>query len=1552
MRLLIKSAAATVLTLAASLTHATVTDDLVALRASRNDPVTPGVWHADLVKARAYAEDNGLPLIAVWSNGDFCQHCLVWEGVATSPLFKEWMKTSGIVFYFGYVKDGYLNAEGDFGGGPSSDGQEGYHGTSFYWCCNYQSSTMAWPYVRFYWPKGGIDVAITGSATDGEYAVKGGLPCMVKDSVLTASEASAALYAPWVQLGDFGTYNPGARFWLNYIANQDTGLLRNWKGAAAEPPVYGEFAESVQSAKDKPAACLQLEYGTSVKSLVVPLTRSEATETTGMATNMLICNFPGRVTTNRVLWSKGQTVKNFTIPIDASWFGDDTTVTNYVTMMLKTEKYTKAKTTYAAIIPPMQNSPKNPCFIGERDTDTLQYGEWTMDLDTVLEKARNTEGANVLALVGGSLWCKDCAMAERYIFDTDTFRDWARDNKVLLVAIDIPSVSKNDPTGVNSACLLSSVLRNASVDYVNNTGKGEGERYQCGLAYRSRHGIAPTAAASALTKNLELAGGKFNKLVVTNPSRPGVPTAYVLRPSDGSIAGRIYQLSKSTASLGNTSAAAFTRRADEMFEQVGDANEERNDSYTTTSAAIGGRSVINNTLSFSDQVDTYKINAPSGTEIVFTLSSDTVTAPAILSVIDGASANPEQAPVAIVTNDLSATGFSVAATLPSSSCFVKVAYPTDKNGFPTDAYLAFTKTSSTVCPYTLSSDSVIVAGETFQPMTIEDGNPEVIISLEEGQLYRFSGLDGNDVGNAAALDYDETTGLYTSKQSGAVRLVLDDDGPELVFGFQKWVPGTFGFELASKTVKERGLDEYVDWKYTFYARRTGGVSGVAKARVVLDEMASTALDDGTIYEWDPAAALVWGEGTNGLMGVDITIKGNRTADGLQKIVFSLLPDDDSSATTNSATVFTLWIDDDDPTTPGVMSLVSVNGNDIPASRTIVAKGGSSISLGVIRQNGTDGALAGELRMAGEKAGEVEWEGRTGDLKSVIIPVPSYAEGSNNKVLISLNGVSGAKVDADGKYLTVNIVPDDAAGFTSPAETLSVTRYVATPAPLEVGVDAGEAGEVSVDVLSGSLAPGMSGTYDAESRKLLITGVPTKAGAYIATYQVTADGVKGATVQVKIDVADPTVEGADGSEAENPSVATTRTINDILVLNAAEERLAGLLTLTIPPSGRLSAKYRPVAGSSVALMCTNWSAYEDKAYKATLTGETDDEVDCALDVTAKSDGSVEVLFRIGEATLPCVVPKGRWSSESSAAAWRGYYTVSLPFKESTDPVTALATGDAFATLRMTSDAAVNAGRMSYAGVLPNGRAFSGSAVVAQQGDAVLLPILCISSSDVLSGVLSVNPSADYYRSVYPYTDVYPYWEHVESGISTNAVDYGQKLDAFGCLYDPDADLVGCCVSTFQTHMLAFFALPEKMPAAIDGLAHGDADAWSTNNTAIKVFKSNGTCRMRPPDVAAAKEAPEALTYSFDRLNGLVSGTFNLFFDGEPVPVTFRGVVLPGWGSASCTSCSDGSSEAIKRPFVSGPCWFDDRYEYEALGGRVRKLSVRRGCPISVGLEPGM
>ena len=51
----------------------------------------------------------------------------------------------------------------------------------------------------------------------------------------------------------------------------------------------------------------------------------------------------------------------------------------------------------------------------------------------------------------------------------------------------------------------------------------------------------------------------------------------------------------------------------------------------------------------------------------------------------------------------------------------------------------------------------------------------------------------------------------------------------------------------------------------------------------------------------------------------------------------------------------------------------------------------------------------------------------------------------------------------------------------------------------------------------------------------------------------------------------------------------------------------------------------------------------------------------------------------------------------------------------------------------------------------------------------------------------------------------------------------------------------------------------------------------------------------------------------------------------------------------SEASSGGQEAQKRPFISGAAWFNDDFEYTDEKGKDRTISVRRGCPFSVGTQ---
>ena len=136
--------------LACAYADAGVTSTLLKTRLSSGSAAKTGVWLSNFSKAKAYAVDKGVPLVAVWSSGDGCGHCYTFTSACNSTYFKNWMKSSGCVFFFTHAGE--------------SQGAVG--GSIFHWCRKNTNTT--YPFVRIYWPKGKVDVATVGDTLDGK----------------------------------------------------------------------------------------------------------------------------------------------------------------------------------------------------------------------------------------------------------------------------------------------------------------------------------------------------------------------------------------------------------------------------------------------------------------------------------------------------------------------------------------------------------------------------------------------------------------------------------------------------------------------------------------------------------------------------------------------------------------------------------------------------------------------------------------------------------------------------------------------------------------------------------------------------------------------------------------------------------------------------------------------------------------------------------------------------------------------------------------------------------------------------------------------------------------------------------------------------------------------------------------------------------------------------------------------------------------------------------------------------------------------------------------
>lgn len=122
---------------------ASVTTTLLKSRVSKP---TLGKWSSGFSACKKYALDNNIPFIAVWSNGDKCGHCVMFETAVTHKTFKTWMAESKCIFWFGYYGD------------TSKDDK--FEGTGFTWVRNGKLTT--YPFVRVYWKPGKVDTYKSG----------------------------------------------------------------------------------------------------------------------------------------------------------------------------------------------------------------------------------------------------------------------------------------------------------------------------------------------------------------------------------------------------------------------------------------------------------------------------------------------------------------------------------------------------------------------------------------------------------------------------------------------------------------------------------------------------------------------------------------------------------------------------------------------------------------------------------------------------------------------------------------------------------------------------------------------------------------------------------------------------------------------------------------------------------------------------------------------------------------------------------------------------------------------------------------------------------------------------------------------------------------------------------------------------------------------------------------------------------------------------------------------------------------------------------------------
>ena len=1491
---------------------------------SETGAIVPGEWTSQFTEAKAYAEANDIPLIVFWGNKG-CPHCDSTEkAMANSPVFAEWMARRQCVMSFNIGK---VTAQQNL-------------------AFNFVSSAgSSFPFMGVYW-KGHV------------------LPGKGKEKAcFMAPDKSAS----WI------------------MAKVD-GYLADY-----EPAVNSSFGFEESEFN-------RYEAEASTRTVAISLVRKSGGR--AMEEQFIVLGPDGKTTNQAVSvsWAVGETNRTVEVAIAEgafSWAGERLTL-----RILGGDGKTAAETHITYVEP--ENSSANPDWLGAAPA----FGRWTADWAAALDFAAANDGY-VLACVQGSLWCPDCANAERNFLDVageggeNLFAAWAATKRVVPVAVDIPNYTGPGEDDFATPTLFSRAVYETALARAKEWPASGADAAQTnkvprsGLGYLTRKMASDADAAAVRQRNHKLAAtdtasGGLHRPEDVNKNRTGVPVFALLK--GGRVVARFTNFASSSPMASDREKAAnYLKRFDEMIALAeADATEIENNwpSMDAGLAMAANGGTLTSTLGCADLQDAVRLDGLTGSaEQKLRISGDSA-ARVTVQLYRLAEGRVEAVSPAYVCSRLS-DGLSVTFSPSGAGAYFALV-----KGDAADA--AFAPEDGSVVRYELAGSTVYLPGEaSADGKAAADG--KALVRLAKGELYRFAGIVA--VACAEALEAADDSGVhFRARVSGDVALTVTG-GAGATFSHQLWRPGEIGFVETEKTVAE-GVNRDGGCLAVLVAR-TGGSSGAVRARVSVDAAATTLTNAlGQVrYELPDAGAdgvveFAWADGvaTNMTLRVRVLDDGDYDGDGV--LALSIAVAEGGAAVAAGRGGFRLAVVEDDRAEPG-RAMVTRAGTHWAKAGTVYVRAGEGAEVYVKRVEASDGPVGVELKssLAGvafaaddpSDLAEV-YDAKTRRMKTLLrwanrdmsekrLVVTGVPAGKTAKVTLAAYG--GFGVVSASNAVTVAAVADGAPGFSPAEASATVYRYVACSNLCPVSGAAG--GRLTFSKVSGALPSGLTVAHDAAAGAMAVFGVPTAspgaAGAkrYEAVYQVTearptgvgarTEKVPGLTVRLVYDLVDPAVAGGAGGAALNGFYAKARTYADVPVVDAAAGALAGVLQVTVPPTGRASAKLLCSLGT-VSFSAKGFSSVgEDGAFGLALASKTRACPGASLTVRAGADGGLDVRVSGLGAELGATAAAPAWSAAHPAERFRGQYTVAMPVRAGADGspeveegVAGLAPrGTPHLTLKLASKSDWNAGRVKWAGALADGTAVSGTAVlteVAEDGEVVAahLPVAKQSKTDFFSALLRIAPDAleqaeaaeddTCYQTITAPTleldnglggltevQVAPYWYHTANAKDVPDAEFTVRYGLYGAIFDLSHELDCCCQDYVGTTELQ---LTVKMPSA--SAYYGEL---------TPVTAPGLTVEAKTVKVDASTPNPQKLTLKLAN-TGVVSGSFKVpYVDAKGreqlLSATYKGVVLIGWSSAC--GCSD-----VNLPFIHGAWVFDDKLPYESVSGSkvtTKYLKVKRG-----------
>ena len=1473
----------------------------------------PGYWTSDFAKAKAYAESTGTPMLMFWG-AESCTYCdkMIRNGL-NQQAFIDWVKEHPIVLVFVHVRDTSSTAAKTFAS------------------CNKSGD---WPYMRCYWKKK------TGQTVS--QCFTGRLNKMPATGRTTVEQLINTLNMY------FGSWSP-------------------------EPAYAGGSVAITETTGNR----LEAEEGTSEISFA--MTRS-STAAKSAATNSVQVVGPDGETaqTVQVKWTAGQTTQQVTVDVSGVNFQKDGDKARLIVKDANGKAKSTNTVTYVT-----GNSASNPLWIGERTATgsgegatgaslmatgkpALAFGEWTMDLDVAKEKvAAATGDAYTLVAIEGSLWCHDCANTDRNFVNVkdgdgnNRLAAWAAANQVALVAIDIPnftnnSVSCESPTLLSRKAYKTQLAKEGSVTSGGKTytyydvSKGGAPKSltnyvaRSGLGYLTRKGVSDEDAAVVLDRNWELvtkntAEGGFHRPEDGNKFRTGVPIFVLLR-KDGTVAARLTRFA-AVSPMADLDWDSAIKRFDEMLEIASlkgghsDVTEiENNDASTTTLSFKANGGSAEGEISHCDFQDIFKLEGVGGNalqKVTVTGAVDAVVSVSFVKLND----KGEKVVVGNAKTGKLSAGVSLEETFTSAGdYFVEVSGGDIANGdFAVDS-----AKDDNFAKFTISGAVVLVPQEGRATGSASADQDKVVMRFEKDQQYRIDGVDAE--ASAAILAPTDKEKFYTALVDGDAEVTIAEKGGQVTY--QKWVPCKVGFTAASRKVTESVGDVKVA------LARTEGSSGAVTVRVSLDETKTTLYTG----EGEPRFTFVpgeftWADDKKGSTNIVIKVNDDTCFDGNGDVALKLeLVSDENGDTVLGTTNFVLTVTEDDKQAAGKVAFTSADPF-FSKKTTVYAKESEGATVYAERIEASDGYVTARVKVSSQDV-SLEVDGKATDrlvwanrkFLPQAVKVTGLAAGKTTT--LTLEGATGGLgILTTSNKVTVVSVADDAPEFEQAEASETLYRYVAVSKSYPVVLAAGAKGaQLTFTKLSGTLPSGLKAT--ASGQALLISGVVTaKPGLYPVVYQVAQQvGSKktpGLTINVTLLVKDPTARTSGGAyNAAVAAQASSLTIKDIPVMDTGSGRLAGLLKVTIPKTGKVSAKYTCSEGT-VSFSAKGWSMFnaEDKALAAQFVTSAKGY---SLELTVANNGSITANLtdpKAGAGDLVATHNGNVWSKTNNANKWNGYYTVALvsdhsSIKEAGGYEEKVAPrGNGYLALKLNTSSAINSGTVTWAGMLPNGTKVSGSAVLNTDDDCatnVELPVYKRSTKDVLALVIDMCETA------VEASDFKAYWQHTERQA---ALSYEMELDIYGGKYNPAANLATASRNGYGSTSLKL---------NIDVAALGGSTFYGAPRAVAAPAVTIGASAF---SVAKGNAAQASL--SLAKTTGIVSGSFKLPCQSggvtKSVKATFKGVVLLGWGGAGC-GCGD-EPEGAALPFVIGGYYFSDKVDVTS-GGTTSAVTIKRGSTVVI------